>query len=78
MVLPRETFSAEVRKQIQEALGRILDGELVYYYLAMGEGYQARMHFCYDAAPPSAAQLRAMETEVSHSRARGRTGCARN
>jgi len=65
VVLPRETFSAEVRKQIQEALGRILDGELIYYYLAMGEGYQARMHFCYDAAPPSAAQLRAIETEVS-------------
>ncbi len=54
-----------MRKQIQEALGRILDGQLVYYYLAMGEGYRARMHFCYDAAPPTAAQLRAMETEVS-------------
>ncbi len=65
VVLPRESFSAEVRKQIQAALGRILDGELVYYYLAMGEGYRARMHFCYDAAPPSAPQLRAMETEVS-------------
>ncbi len=65
VVLPRETFSAEVRKQIQAALGRILNGELVYYYLAMGEAYRARMHFCYDAAPPSAAQLRAMETEVS-------------
>ncbi len=65
VVLPRESFSAEVRKQIQVALGRILDGELVYYYLAMGEGYRARMHFCFDAAPPSAAQLRAMETEVS-------------
>ncbi len=65
VVLPRETFSAEVRKRIQQALGRILDGKLVYYYLAMGEGYRARMHFCFDAAPPSAAQLRAMETEVS-------------
>ena len=65
VVLPRESFSAEVRKQIQQALGRILDGKLVYYYLAMGEGYKARMHFCFDAAPPSAAQLRAMETEVS-------------
>ncbi|HVA39333.1 MAG TPA: hypothetical protein VNF49_01615, partial [Candidatus Binataceae bacterium] len=65
LVLPRESFSAEVRKRIQEALGRILDGELVYYYLAMGEGYRARMHFCFAAAPPSAAQLRAMETEVS-------------
>ena len=65
VVIPRESFSAEVRKQIQEALGRILDGKLVYYYLAMGEGYRARMHFCFDAAAPSAAQLRAMETEVS-------------
>ena len=65
VVMPRETFSAEVRKQIQDALGRILDGKLVYYYLAMGEGYTARLHFCFDAAPPSAAQLRAIETEVS-------------
>ena len=65
VVLPRETFSAEMRKQIQSAFGRTLDGDLVYYYLAMGEGYQARMHFCYAAAPPSAAQLRAMETEAS-------------
>jgi glutamate dehydrogenase len=65
VVLPRESFSAEVRKRIQEALGRILDGTLVYYYLALGEGYRARMHFCFDAAPPSAAQLRAMETEAS-------------
>jgi len=65
VVLPRESFSAEVRKQIQAAFGRILGGELVYYYLAMGEGYQARMHFCFDAPSPSAAQLRAMETEAS-------------
>ncbi|HVB80894.1 MAG TPA: NAD-glutamate dehydrogenase domain-containing protein [Candidatus Binataceae bacterium] len=65
VVLPRESFSAEVRKRIQQALGRILDGELVYYYLALGEGYRARMHFCFNAAPPSAAQLRAMETEAS-------------
>ncbi len=65
VVLPRETFSAEIRKRIQHSLGRILDGELLYYYLAMGEGYRARMHFCYDAAPPSAPQLRAMETEAS-------------
>jgi glutamate dehydrogenase len=65
VIMPRESFSAEVRKQIQEALGRILNGDLVYYYLALGEGYSARLHFCFDAAPPSAAQLRAMETEVS-------------
>ncbi len=65
VILPRESFSAEARKQIQDALGRILDGRLVYYYLALGEGYSARLHFCFDAAPPSAAQLRAMETEVS-------------
>jgi glutamate dehydrogenase len=65
VVMPREAFSAEVRKKIQETLGRILAGGLVYYYLAMGEGYQARMHFCFDAAPANSEQLRAIETEVS-------------
>jgi glutamate dehydrogenase len=65
VLLPRETFSAEVRKQIQAALGRILNGSEVYYYLAMGEGYSVRLHFCFSAAPPSAEQMHAMETEVS-------------
>lgn len=65
VILPRESFSAEVRKKIQAALGRILNGTEVYYYLAMGEGYSARLHFCFGAAPPSATQMRAMETEVS-------------
>jgi glutamate dehydrogenase len=65
VIVPRESFSAEVRKQIQQALGRILNGELVYYYLALGEGYSARLHFCFAAASPTAAQMRAMETEVA-------------
>ena len=78
VVLPRETFSAEVRKQFQEALGRILDGQLIYYYLAMGEGYRARMHFCYDAAPPRPRSYARWRPRSRNSRARGRTGCARN
>ncbi|HZO80630.1 MAG TPA: NAD-glutamate dehydrogenase domain-containing protein [Candidatus Binataceae bacterium] len=65
VIMPRESFSAEVRKQIQAALGRILAGDLIYYYLALGEGYSARLHFCFAAASPTAAQMRAMETEVA-------------
>src|SRR5262249_4896407 len=65
VLMPRESFSAEVRKKIQDALGRILNGTEIYYYLAMGEGYVVRLHFSFAAAPPSAAQMRAMETEVS-------------
>jgi len=64
VIIPRENFSAEVRKQIQDAIGRILKGESIYYYLALGEGYSAQLHFCHGADSPTAAQVREMEREI--------------
>jgi glutamate dehydrogenase len=64
VVMPRESFSAEVRRRVQEALAAGLQGKLVYYYLALGEGYTARLHFCFLANPPKAAQVRALDAEI--------------
>jgi glutamate dehydrogenase len=64
VVMPRDAFSAEVRLRIQEALARRLGGTVVYYYLALGEGYTARLHFCFAAPPVTAAAIRELEIEV--------------
>ena len=64
VIMPREHFSAGVRMHIQDALARHLGGKLIYYYLALGESYTARLHFCFAAARPDAAAVAAMESEV--------------
>jgi glutamate dehydrogenase len=71
VILPRDRFSGEVRKGIEEVLVRELDGEVLNYHLAMGEGDQARLHFHMAAeaghlASVSIAQLE--ETIVSLTR----------
>jgi len=50
VILPKERFSGQVRKRIEEAFVEALDGEVLNYHLALGEGDQARLHF-YMAAP---------------------------
>ena len=50
VILAKERFSSEVRKRIEEAFVEVLDGEVLNYHLALGEGDQARLHF-YMAAP---------------------------
>ena len=65
VLMPREAFSAEVRIRIQNALQSGLKGKLLYYYLALGEGYIARLHFCFYAQPPSAALVRKVESEIA-------------
>ena len=64
VIMPREHFSASVRIHIQDALAHHLGGKLIYYYLALGESYTARLHFCFAAAPPRSAAVAAMESEV--------------
>ena len=66
VLMPREAFSAEVRVRIQQALENRLKGKLLYYYLALGEGYTARLHFSFHAPAPSAALIRKMEAEVAN------------
>lgn len=50
VILAKERFSGEVRKRIEDAFVEVLDGEVLNYHLALGEGDQARMHF-YMAVP---------------------------
>ena len=64
VVMPRDRFSAEVRIAIQEALGRALGGPLVYYHLALGEGYAAQLHFCFSAPPPGRGVAAKLGNEV--------------
>ena len=64
VIMPREHFSASVRMNIQQALARHLGGKLVYYYLALGDSYAARLHFCFSAPRPGPAALAAMESDV--------------
>ena len=64
VMMPREAFSAEVRHRIQDALAAGLHGTLVYYYLALGEGYSAHLHFCFVADPPKASVVRNLEAAV--------------
>jgi glutamate dehydrogenase len=51
-VLPKDKFSGEVRKAIEEAFIDRLGGAVLNYHLALGGGDQARLHF-YIACPPS-------------------------
>jgi glutamate dehydrogenase len=45
VILPKERFSGEVRKWIEELLVERLNGEVLNYHLALGTGDQARLHF---------------------------------
>ena len=45
VILPRRKFSAEVRHRVQEILVEAFQGRLLNYYLTIGEGEQARLHF---------------------------------
>ena len=64
VLMPRDAFSAEVRHRIQNALAAGLHGTLIYYFLALGEGYTARLHFSFVAEPPKASAIRELEAAV--------------
>jgi glutamate dehydrogenase len=65
VIMPRLQFSAEVRMRIQQALCERLGGALVYYYLALGMGYTARLHFCFAAPPPRPEILPLLQAEIA-------------
>ena len=45
VILPRQKFSGDVRQRVQEILVEAYQGRLLSYYLTIGEGEQARLHF---------------------------------
>ena len=65
VIMPRQQFSAAVRIRIQDALCERLGGTLIYYYLALGMGYTARLHFCFAAPPPPAEILPLLRAEIA-------------
>ncbi|RMH23200.1 MAG: NAD-glutamate dehydrogenase [Gemmatimonadetes bacterium] len=64
VILPREKFSGEVRKAIEEALVRRFHAEVLNYHLALGEGDQARLHFYLAVDPQRKELLQASEVEA--------------
>jgi len=65
VVMPREAGSAELSRRIQDAIATAINGSLIYFHLALAEGYTARLHFCFFADPPKAAVLRSLETAIA-------------
>ena len=55
VILPKESFSGEVRRAIEEALIKRFQAEVLNYHLALGEGDQARLHFHLAASAESVA-----------------------
>jgi glutamate dehydrogenase len=51
VILPKDRFSGDVRKAIEEALVSMFDAELLNYHLTLGAGDQARFHFYLGASP---------------------------
>jgi glutamate dehydrogenase len=65
VVMPRESGSADLSRRIQDTLAAALNGTLVYFHLALGEGYTARLHFCFLADPPKTSVIRGLETAIA-------------
>ncbi|MEQ1857855.1 MAG: NAD-glutamate dehydrogenase [Longimicrobiales bacterium] len=64
VILPRDRFSGDVRKQIEAALLEAFGGEVLNYHLTLGEGDQARLHFYLSA--PEERRSRADAASVEH------------
>jgi glutamate dehydrogenase len=45
VIMPKDRFSGDVRRQVEEAFVESLEGEVLNYHLALGSGDQARLHF---------------------------------
>jgi len=63
IILPKDKFSGEARKALEAALVRVLDGEILNYHLALGEGDQARLHFYMATRPDRLREVSGTELE---------------
>jgi glutamate dehydrogenase len=68
VILPKDRFSGDVRKALENALMKTFEGEVLNYHLALGSGDQARLHFYMATRPDQfrAARLEDLEQMVSH------------
>jgi len=65
VVMPREAGSADLSRRIQDTLAAALHGTLVYFHLSLGEGYTARLHFCFFADPPKTSVIHSLESAIA-------------
>jgi glutamate dehydrogenase len=63
VIVPKERFSAEMRREVQQLLERRVGGTVIDYQLALGEGDQARLHF-FLATPDAVPAVRAADLEA--------------
>ena len=64
VILPKESFSGEVRRAIEEALVSRFQAEVLNYHLALGEGDQARLHFHLAARAEAVAGVKSRDLEA--------------
>ncbi len=64
VILPKERFSADVRRRIAKALTETFEGEVLNYHLALGAGDQARLHFYVAGTPQRIARADAGTLEA--------------
>jgi glutamate dehydrogenase len=63
VIIPRERYSGEVRKQIEHTLTAAFQGELLNFHLALEGGDQARLHFYLGAHPERLQRVRTADLE---------------
>ena len=64
VIFPKERFSGEVRRAIEEALIKRFQAEVLNYHLALGQGDQARLHFYLSALAESVAGVESRDLEA--------------
>ncbi len=64
VILPKESFSGEIRRAIEEALIGRFQAEVLNYHLALGEGDQARLHFHLAARAEAVAGVESRDLEA--------------
>ena len=64
VILPKERFSGEVRRDIEEAFIKRFQAEVLNYHLALGQGDQARLHFYLSAPAESVAGVESRDLEA--------------
>lgn len=63
VILPKEKFSGQARKSIEEALVGRFGAEVLNYHLSLGAGDQARLHFYLAIEPEKLQALEAVDVE---------------
>ena len=64
VILPKEKFSGDVRRSIEDVLVERIQGDVLNYHLALGSGDQARLHFYLSTGEKPVDQVSTDELEA--------------